>query len=545
MLTNCFRFAPRDSVPGLIAKICKYLKEHPGWSEEELEEYIKQFIGQTGVESFNGRTGSVVLNDDDVNNLKIASAYFAEGDETIDDLNLKDLYNNGVRFVFTNWNSITSAYDLAFVLEYFGGSDKVVYYTMTTGSGGGSVISVNGKTGIVDLHLSDILNGSGAQVKLCTATEFTSTNLNTWNRYYEEGYRIVGVVNSDASAIDYIYLLKQDENNHKPIGISVGASDAYTPSNPPPYPVISVNNRSGEVKDLANATHLFPENPKEDRMDIYDSDSGIILKVHRTGRVRVGDGSKIAADLYSNAFIPPYPVTSVNGETGAVTGLYSAENPPPYPVTSVNGGTGDRWIRSLYKSPNVVCFNVYTGTNPYFTLHRDDGSAFKGISINDNEMRVNSYNESGDWASSYRVYSELTPPPYPVTNVLSRTGSIYFGQTFFTIDEAETNKNIHFEPFHSLIVNSDAGTLPSGNSMKYYLIFNEKTQPNLGGFIVSSLNTSLVVSIDWVGVDSQGRGYLSINFKANSEVALTNYHTIIYNLSGQTFTLFDMLRYRP
>ena len=51
---------------------------------------------------------------------------------------------------------------------------------------------------------------------------------------------------------------------------------------------------------------------------------------------------------------PPYPVTSVNGQTGAVTltkanvGLgnvdnvkqYSASNPPPYPVTSVNGQTG-------------------------------------------------------------------------------------------------------------------------------------------------------------------------------------------------------------
>lgn len=52
---------------------------------------------------------------------------------------------------------------------------------------------------------------------------------------------------------------------------------------------------------------------------------------------------------------PPYPVISVNGQTGAVTltkanvGLnnvdnvkqYSANNPPPYPVTSVNGKTGD------------------------------------------------------------------------------------------------------------------------------------------------------------------------------------------------------------
>ena len=88
MLDNCFRFAPRDSIPGLIAKICKYLKDHPGWSEEELKDQIKKFISATGVESFNGRTGTVTLDKNDVNNLKIASAYFAEGDESIDSLDL-------------------------------------------------------------------------------------------------------------------------------------------------------------------------------------------------------------------------------------------------------------------------------------------------------------------------------------------------------------------------------------------------------------------------------------------------------------------------
>lgn len=57
---------------------------------------------------------------------------------------------------------------------------------------------------------------------------------------------------------------------------------------------------------------------------------------------------------YSASNPPPYPVTSVNGQAGAVAidkssvGLgnvddvqqYSASNPPPYPVTSVNGQTG-------------------------------------------------------------------------------------------------------------------------------------------------------------------------------------------------------------
>ena len=318
MLDNCFRFAPRDSIPGLIAKICKYLKDHPGWSEEELEDQIKKFISATGVESFNGRTGIVTLDKNDVNNLKIASAYFAEGDESIDSLDLVSLYNQGVRFVFTDFNSVTSGYNLAFVLDYFSGSGDVVYYPMSTGSGGGgNIVSVNGKTGVVQLSLADIVGTSGVQVKLCTAEEFASTNTVTWNAYYNEGYRIVGVVNASDTAIDSIYLLKQDENNHTPIGLSTGSSDAYTPTNPPPYPVTSVNGKTGIVTGLYDQNNQPP----------YPVTS-------------VNGKTGVVTGLYDQNNQPPYPVTSVNGKTGAVTGLYDADNQPPYPVISVNGLTG-------------------------------------------------------------------------------------------------------------------------------------------------------------------------------------------------------------
>ena len=319
MLDNCFRFAPRDSIPGLIAKICKYLKDHPGWSEAELEEQINKFISSTGVESFNGRTGTVTLDKNDVNNLKIASAYFAEGYESIDSLDLVSLYNQGVRFVFTDFNSVTSGYNLAFVLDYFSGSGDVVYYPMSTGSGGGgNIVSVNGKTGVVELSLSDIIGTSGVQVKLCTETEFTSATTATWNAYYNEGYRIIGVVNSSSTAIDYIYLLKQDGNNHTPIGLSTGASDAYTPTNPPPYPVSSVNGKTGAVTGL---------------YDVENQPPYPVTSVNgKTGAV---------TGLYDVENQPPYPVTSVNGKIGAVTGLYDAENQPPYPVKSVNGQTGN------------------------------------------------------------------------------------------------------------------------------------------------------------------------------------------------------------
>lgn len=296
MLTNCFRFAPRDSVPGLIAKICKYLKEHPGWSEEELEEQIKQFVGQTGVLSFNGRTGEVILTDKDVNDLKISSAYFAEGDETIDELDLDELYRQGIRFVFTNWNSVTSGYDMSFVLEYFSGSGDVVYYPLASASGGGgNVVSVNGKTGVVNLGLSDILGDSGKQVKLCTATEFTSTTLSTWNALYKNGYRLVCVLNNESTVVDFLYVLKQDENNHRPIMISSGSGESA---------VTSVNTMVGAVTiPVVDVTEGDSQNPFAkifiNENEDYPTEPSTSLPVASPtmlGGVKVGNGLAIDED---------------------------------------------------------------------------------------------------------------------------------------------------------------------------------------------------------------------------------------------------------
>ena len=97
----------------------------------------------------------------------------------------------------------------------------------------------------------------------------------------------------------------------------------YSPDNPPPYPVVSVNGKTGAVTGLYDASNQPP----------YP-----VTSVNgKTGDVTIEGGT---GDAYSPTNPPPYPVTSVNGKTGAVTGLYSADNAPPYPVTSVNGKTG-------------------------------------------------------------------------------------------------------------------------------------------------------------------------------------------------------------
>lgn len=118
-------------------------------------------------------------------------------------------------------------------------------------------------------------------------------------------------------------------------------------------------------------------------------------------QTRVGDVEKknteqdtALGEKYSALNPPPYPVTSVNGETGEVTiekddvglGLvdnvrqYSAENPPPYPVTSVNQKTGDVTItaselgtaRPVYYKLNGGAMTDVGGIGKSYTLAKSN-----------------------------------------------------------------------------------------------------------------------------------------------------------------------------
>lgn len=197
---NCYRFSPRDSLSGAVAQIADYLSKHPGWNETELRAFVDGLISSAGVETFNGRSGNVTLNKDDVNNLLIANCYFAEADETIESIDVLALYKLGIRIIFTQYSSEVDGYTLAYGIEYYPATDTAKAYLFSSGSGGaGAVVSVNGKTGTVVLKASDILMNNGDSVENAV---------------------------SNTKAI---------------------ANAAYSPDNPPPYPVNSVNSKTGSV----------------------------------------------------------------------------------------------------------------------------------------------------------------------------------------------------------------------------------------------------------------------------------------------------------
>lgn len=254
--------------------------------------------------------------------------------------------------------------------------------------------------------------------------------------------------------------------------------------------------------------------------------SGVISVNGKTGTV---------TGLYDAENPPPYPVTSVNGKTGAVTGLYDAQNPPPYPVTSVNGKTGNVVIQEGGGSSGVTSVNGKTG-------------AVTGLYDAENPPPYPVTSVNGKTGSVTGLYSEENQPPYPVTSIFTKTGDIVSNRRSFNLFENNSNQNVLFSPFDVLYVSGAEGSLPAGNDMTRFLIFNETNVNNLGGqqFMIFGDRAGLMSNIITETKDSSGRFCLEIYLKnvSSSSVSM-NYSFHLFNFSNKALTLYDCLRYKP
>lgn len=152
------------------------------------------------------------------------------------------------------------------------------------------------KQNIADLDLSHVLAGSSAQIQLMQQNTFNSITDSQWSAFYDSGFRVVGVVDSGYTEIQALYL--QNTNPpHKPIPIKkeiVGSG------------VSSVNGKSGTVVLTGD--------------DIAVSGASDVTIGAKLANID-GEITNVTAtveEAYSPSNTPPYPVTSVNGETGAV-----------------------------------------------------------------------------------------------------------------------------------------------------------------------------------------------------------------------------------
>ena len=202
----------------------------------------------------------------------------------------------------------------------------------------------------------------------------------------------------------------------------------YSASNPPPYPVTSVNGQTGDVI-------------------VQGGGGGAVDSVNgQTGTV-ILTASDVGA--LSTSYTPP--VSSVNSKVGSVVldktdiGLgnvanvaqYSASNPPPYPVTSVNGQTGDVVVSG-------TGFNfTLLWTDPHYpdTIHQYTFPAQTvALSLSSYKMVM-----IETWSTSSAHHFDCFPVPTP-----SAVNQMYYRITncdskFFIRDLIITTSGINFQ----------------------------------------------------------------------------------------------------
>ena len=156
--------------------------------------------------------------------------------------------------------------------------------------------------------------------------------------------------------------------------------------------VLSVNGQTGDVILYENATVQFPNVP-EDHWSII--------------RMANGTNRGIVFGNDNKAYI-------VHGSL--MNELYAQNNQPPYPVTSVNGQTGDI---VLYAENTVRLPNLSDITLHNWNIFRQLNNVFLGIEFNEDGTASIIYNTTRD-----RIYTANNPPAYPVTSVNGQTGDV-------------------------------------------------------------------------------------------------------------------------
>lgn len=163
--------------------------------------------------------------------------------------------------------------------------------------------------------------------------------------------------------------------------------EAYGPDNPPPTFVMSVNGQTGDVIVYPDAVVKLPT-VEQATWNIF----------------RFANGTERGVEF------SPGEMKRIDG-TGRYK-IYDEQNPPPYPVVSVNGETGNV---ILYRSAYIALPTVQEAT---WTIYRISSGTPTGIQFTaEKAQRI-----SG--SDRYDIYDSQNPPPYPVASVNGKTGIV-------------------------------------------------------------------------------------------------------------------------
>lgn len=181
-----------------------------------------------------------------------------------------------------------------------------------------AVMSVNGQTGNVILYQSENV-------------VFPDVQSDQWRMVRTADGHIAGVLFNQ----DYMYVMYDNI-----------ADRVYTMNHPPAYPVTSVDGQTGDVKVFPDAATRLPDVTNDytnirRQIETNGSQNIVGIELKQDKAYRMKDAGRY--EIYDSANQPPYPVTSVNGQTGAVILAIPFTDVTVDDVMFVNAASGHEW----------------------------------------------------------------------------------------------------------------------------------------------------------------------------------------------------------
>lgn len=315
-------------------------------------------------------------------------------------------------------------------------------------TGGGSS---GGSTYTLPIASADVLGGIkvGAGLTISTEGTLSATGGGTadaveWNNVLDKPTTVAGYGITDA---------KIDGNN---IVLGSNTMTPYTANNTPPYPVTSVNSKTGAVQLNATDVGALPDTTViPSKTSQLNNDSGYITELPiasstQLGGIKVGAGLSVSTEgtlsvtgggtadavEWNNVLDKPttiagYGITDAKIDNGTITlGDKTITPLTSAPVTSVNSKTGAVVLGASDVGALPADIVIPTVNNATLTIRRNsvDVGSFTANSANDVNIDINVPTDKSDIGlgnvDNVKQYSASNPPPYPVTSVNGKTGDV-------------------------------------------------------------------------------------------------------------------------
>lgn len=338
------------------------------------------------------------------------------------------------------------------------------------------VTSVDGKTGAVTLSDSYATPTQLAekQQKIMVKGVLEGDGSGNINAAATLEATLVDYPDSGGGTSDYAELENKPQINGVALEDNKTSEDLslYGDGNPPPYPVTSVNNKTGAVRLTASDVGAISELPVASTNKLGGIMVGTGLSITEDGTLSATGGGTADAVDWSNVSNKPttisgYGITDAKIDDGTITlGTKTITPLTTAPVTSVNEKQGTVVLNAsdvgaVAKTGDTMTGNLTVGTaslqtNGYVTGTWLRTTANTALSSTPTQIAVlnNGWIYSRTPAQiksdiglgnvdNIKQYSSNNPPPYPVTSVDGKTGTVDLSGSYATPEQlAEKQQKI-------------------------------------------------------------------------------------------------------